>query len=45
MIRVFEKSNPDFQRKLDALCNRSSEMIGRRRDGGAKDDRQGAGRG
>src|SRR3954471_3968996 len=26
MIRVFEKSNPDFQRKLDALCNRSSEM-------------------
>jgi histidinol dehydrogenase len=25
MIRVFEKSNPDFQRKLDALCNRSSE--------------------
>src|SRR3954454_15834189 len=26
MIRVFERSNPDFQRKLDALCNRSSEM-------------------
>ena len=26
MIRVFEKSNPDFQRKLDALCNRSSEL-------------------
>jgi len=26
MIRVFEKGNPDFQRKLDALCNRSSEL-------------------
>jgi len=26
MIRVFEKSSPDFQRKLDALCNRSSEL-------------------
>ena len=26
MIRVFEKSNPDFQRKLDVLCNRSSEL-------------------
>ena len=26
MIRVFEKSNPDFQRRLDALCNRSSEL-------------------
>ncbi len=26
MIQVFEKSSPDFQRKLDALCNRSSEL-------------------
>jgi histidinol dehydrogenase len=26
MIRVFEKSSPDFQRRLDALCNRSSEL-------------------
>src|SRR3954462_11306403 len=26
MIRVFEKSSPDFQRRLDALCNRSSEQ-------------------
>jgi histidinol dehydrogenase len=26
MIRVFEKGNPDFQRKLDTLCNRSSEL-------------------
>src|SRR5689334_23347518 len=26
MIPVFEKSNPEFQRKLDALCNRSSEL-------------------
>jgi histidinol dehydrogenase len=26
MIPVFEKSNPDFQRKLDVLCNRSSEL-------------------
>jgi histidinol dehydrogenase len=26
MIRVLEKSNPDFQRKLDVLCNRSSEL-------------------
>jgi histidinol dehydrogenase len=26
MISVLEKSNPDFQRKLDALCNRSSEL-------------------
>jgi len=26
MIRVLEKSSPDFQRRLDALCNRSSEL-------------------
>ena len=26
MIRVFEKSSPDFQRRLDALCNRSTEL-------------------
>jgi len=26
MIQVFEKISPDFQRKLDALCNRSSEL-------------------
>ena len=26
MIQVFEKTGPDFQRKLDALCNRSSEL-------------------
>ena len=26
MIRVFEKSSPEFQRRLDALCNRSSEL-------------------
>jgi len=26
MIQVFEKTSPDFQRKLDALCNRSSEL-------------------
>jgi histidinol dehydrogenase len=26
MITVFEKSNPDFQRRFDALCNRSSEL-------------------
>ena len=26
MIRVFEKTSPDFQRRLDALCNRSSEQ-------------------
>ena len=26
MIRVFEKTSPDFQRRLDALCNRSSEL-------------------
>ena len=26
MIQVFEKSSPHFQRKLDALCNRSSEL-------------------
>ena len=26
MIRVFDKSSPDFQRRLDALCNRSSEL-------------------
>jgi histidinol dehydrogenase len=26
MIRVFEKASPDFQRRLDALCNRSSEL-------------------
>jgi histidinol dehydrogenase len=26
MIPVFEKSNPDFQRRLDSLCNRSSEL-------------------
>jgi histidinol dehydrogenase len=25
-IRVLDKSSPDFQRRLDALCNRSSEM-------------------
>ena len=25
MIRVLEKSSPDFQRRLDSLCNRSSE--------------------
>ena len=26
MIRVFDKSSPDFQRRLDALCNRQSEL-------------------
>jgi histidinol dehydrogenase len=26
MIRVFDKGSPDFQRRLDALCNRSSEL-------------------
>jgi len=26
MIRIFEKNSPDFQRRLDALCNRSSEL-------------------
>jgi histidinol dehydrogenase len=26
MIRVFEKSSPDFQRRLDSLCNRNSEQ-------------------
>jgi len=26
MIRVFENTSPDFQRRLDALCNRSSEL-------------------
>src|SRR5262245_34815685 len=26
MIRIYEKSSPDFQRRLDALCNRSSEQ-------------------
>ena len=45
MIRVFEKSSPDFQRRLDALCNRSSELAHGHRSGGAQDDRQGARRG
>jgi histidinol dehydrogenase len=26
MIPVFQKGSPDFQRKLDALCNRSTEL-------------------
>jgi histidinol dehydrogenase len=26
MIRIIEKTSPDFQRRLDALCNRSSEL-------------------
>jgi hypothetical protein len=45
MIRVFEKSSPDFQRRLDALCNRSSELGADVEAAGAQDDRQGARRG
>jgi histidinol dehydrogenase len=26
MIRIFDKSSPDFQRRLDSLCSRSSEL-------------------
>jgi histidinol dehydrogenase len=26
MIRIFDKNSPDFQRRLDSLCNRSSEL-------------------
>jgi histidinol dehydrogenase len=26
MIRIFDKNSPDFQRRLDVLCNRSSEL-------------------